>query len=143
INSGAFEFSFIMPKNINYSFGKGKLGIYAYDETLKDDAHLGFTDVVIGGSGASLTDNEPPVITLYMDDESFQPGDITGSNTVLLAKLEDESGINITSNGLNQDLSATINAERSIVLNEFFENSLNNYREGWITYPINNLDNGN
>ncbi len=143
VTEGDFEIRFIVPKNINYSFGKGKLGIYAYDANNGSDAHLGFTDIVIGGSSHPLSDDEPPLITLYMDDESFQPGDITGSNTILLAKIEDDSGINITSNGLNQDLSATINTGKSFVLNSFFENSLNNYKEGWITYPINNLENGN
>lgn len=143
IKSGEFTIELMVPKNIDYAYGNGKISIYAYDEALLLDAHTGFTEVVVGGSVPPVTvDNDPPAITLFMDDESFISGDVTGSNTTFIAQLSDESGININSNGLSQNIVATLNNEESFILNDFYESALDDYTEGSIAYPINNLEEG-
>lgn len=142
IKDGDFGINFVVPKNIDYAFGTGKISIYGYDKKNKEDASSGFTDIVIGGSVTPLTDNKPPLITLYMDDESFRPGGLTGSNTLLLARLEDESGINISSSGFDQDISASLNQNKNYNLSSFFEYDLDDYKRGWVSYPINGLEDG-
>lgn len=48
VNAGKWNFSFIIPKDINYEFGKGKISLYATDEKTKDAA--GYEDrLIIGG----------------------------------------------------------------------------------------------
>lgn len=144
IKNGAFNVQFYVPKNINYTFGHGKISLYGLDKEALIDAHTGFTDIVIGGSAPSLIpDSDPPRITLYMDDETFQSGGLTGSNTLILARIQDESGINISSNGLGQDIVATLNDNKEYILNNFFESELDSYQDGWISYPINDLPDGN
>lgn len=143
VRDGTFRIEFIVPKNIDYAYGNGKLLIYALDMERLEDAHLGHIDIVIGGSAPSPPeDNTPPEITLYMDDMSFEPGGLTGANTMLLARIKDESGINIAQSGLGQDIVATLNNNSEFVLNDFFESELDTYKEGWINYPINDLPDG-
>lgn len=143
VQDGTFRIEFIVPKNIDYAYGNGKLLLYALDRERLEDAHLGHIGIVIGGSAASPPeDNNPPQITLYMDDSSFEPGGLTGSNTVLMAHIKDESGINIAQGGLGQDIVATLNNSSEFVLNDFFESEIDTYKEGWINYPINDLPDG-
>ena len=133
VKNGSFKVTLIIPKNIDYEYGNGKINIYAFDEDQKQDAHLGFDEVVVGGSAPpDAIDNTAPAISLFMDDESFQAGGLTGSNTILLGKISDESGINITSNGLNQDISAQWNNQEAVNLNAFYEADIDTYQNGWL-----------
>jgi hypothetical protein len=61
---------------------------------------------------------------------------------VLLAKITDESGINISNTGIGQDISALLNSKEEFVLNDFFKADLDTYQSGWVRYPIDNLEEG-
>ncbi len=143
VSNGGFHIQFMVPKNIDYRYGNGKLLLYALDQDRLEDAHLGYVDIVIGGSAtAPIQDVTPPEILLYMDDVSFESGGLTGSNALLLAHIKDESGINIAQSGLGQDIVATLNNSSAFVLNDFFESEIDTYKEGWISYPFNDLPDG-
>lgn len=143
VKEGRFQIELMVPKNIDYAYGNGKLQLYALDQERLEDAHLGHVDIVIGGSAtAPPEDTTPPQINLYMDDLSFEPGGLTGSNTLLLAHLRDESGINIAHGSLGQNIVATLNNSTEFILNDFFESELDTYKEGWVSYPISDLPDG-
>ncbi len=79
-----------------------------------------------------------------MDDTTFVSGGITGSNTTLLARLSDESGISIATTSLGQDLTATLwhqESNRTLTwpLDEFYETSPDTYQSGTISYPMTDL----
>lgn len=140
--NGEFTFSFYVPKDINYSYGFGKVSIYATNGIT--DA-FGYNDsVVVGGAVSNpVSDNDGPRIRLFMDDTNFISGGITGSNPVLIAKLSDTMGINITGNGVGHDLTATLNNGEPITLNSYFESEQDNFRKGTVTYPFTSLPDGN
>jgi hypothetical protein len=140
--NGQFTFSFIVPKDIDFSFGKGKVSYYATDGT--NDASGNFDDFIIGGSfTGSSADNSPPVIHLFMNDESFVSGGLTDQNPTLLAKISDESGINISGTSIGHDLSAVLDANNSsISLNNFYEATQNDYTSGTVRYPFKSLSEG-
>ena len=143
IESGQFEVNFVVPKNINYQTGQGKISLYALSSSGLEDAGGATNSFVIGGSNKSAPfDNTPPKITLYMDDTSFKNGGSTGKNTVLLAKITDKSGINISNTGIGQDISALLNSKEEFVLNDFFKPDVDTYQSGWVRYPIDNLEEG-
>ena len=60
-----------------------------------------------------------------MDDESFESGDMTGTNLILIAKFSDENGIN-TSGGLGHELLAVLDGmtQSPIVLNNFYRTNI-------------------
>ena len=143
IESGQFEIKFVVPKNINYQNGQGKVSLYALSTSGLEDAGGATNSLIIGGSNKNApVDNTPPQIALFMDDTSFFDGGSTGKNTVLLAKISDESGINISNTGIGQDISALLNSNEEFILNDFFKADLNTYKSGWVRYPINNLEEG-
>ncbi|MEL7147666.1 MAG: type IX secretion system sortase PorU, partial [Bacteroidota bacterium] len=88
VESGSFVIEFIIPKNIAYNFDKGKIGLYAINESKTIDATGANIDVIVGGSASSvIPDKTAPEVELFMDNISFRSGDQVGTNPLLLAKL--------------------------------------------------------
>ena len=77
----------LFHRDIDYSFGSGKISYYANDD--KEDMNGSFNDIIVGGfSKTLLTDNEGPEIKLYMNDTLFRNGGITDNNPRLLAIIK-------------------------------------------------------
>ena len=141
VTNGKFEFSFVVPKDINYVFGNGKISYYAEDGSPLDAAGA-FDEVVVGGtSDQSIDDDEGPEIEIYFDDENFVFGGATNPNPTLLLKLSDDNGINVIGSSIGHDLTATIDNDfqNSIILNDFYESEQDDYRVGAVNYPLSNI----
>ncbi|MFP4090208.1 MAG: C25 family cysteine peptidase, partial [Cyclobacteriaceae bacterium] len=146
---GRFSMEFVVPKNIIYQPGQARISMYAlHKEEGRDAAGLA-SGLQIGGSQPGIAaDQTPPRIRLFLDDESFVSGNITGEETLLLAQLWDEQGINLSQQQAGQQLLATLrrrgdaDSERKIILNDFFTSALDSYQEGNISYPLENLEEG-
>jgi len=144
VSQGRFRFSFIIPRDINYSFGTGKLSYYARNEST--DINGVYNSFIIGGfSNLPVTDTLGPQIKLFLNDTLFRSGDVTDNNPVLFAIVSDNSGINTTGAGIGHDITAWFDDERNsaMILNSFYETDINNHRKGTIRYPLNNLTDGN
>ena len=140
---GRFRFTFIVPRDIDYSFGTGKISYYANNEN--EDMNGNFSDIVVGGfSDTALSDSSGPDISLFMNDTLFRNGGITDNNPKLLAIIEDKSGINTTGSAIGHDLTGFLDndSNSSFVLNNYFENDFDNYRRGSIIYNLSGLSGG-
>jgi hypothetical protein len=144
VKNGDFVFSFIVPKDISFQFGNGRISYYA--ENGEEDAN-GYTEQpIIGGVNKNAAeDNEPPSISLYMNNDKFVSGGITDENPSLYAEVFDENGINTVGNGIGHNIEAVIdkNTTNTIVLNDFYESDLDTYKSGKINYPFEKLEAGN
>lgn len=144
VTNGAFSFDFVVPKDIAYSFGNGKISYYGVSQN-NEDAHGYTEELIIGGSSSNaVDDNEGPEIDLFMNDESFVFGGITDPNPVLIVNLADDQGINTVVSGIGHDIVAVLDGktEDSFILNDFYEASLDDYTSGKITYPLNDIPEG-
>ncbi len=146
VKDGQFTLTFVIPKDIDYRLGSGKVSLYAKQTNGLSDAHGSFTQLLIGGGGQNtgLTDNEPPEITLYMDDVSFQSGDVVNPDATLIAQLSDENGINISNLGIGHEITATLSTTHQevpdrIILNEYYLADQDTYQSGSVVYPLENL----
>ena len=143
VTNGQFEFSFIVPKDINFEYGAGKISYYAASEN--DDAAGSSGDFIIGGiSNKPITDDKGPEIGIFLNDEKFVQGGITNPDPVLILKLKDEHGINTTGNGIGHDLVAILdnNIEKQIILNDYYLADQDSYNSGTVRYPLQNLSPG-
>ncbi|TPE44097.1 type IX secretion system sortase PorU [Pontibacter mangrovi] len=143
VRQGLFEVSFVVPKDISYEYGPGKISLYATNGS--QDALGTDHDVVIGGTAKSiLPDSAPPTVKLYMDDESFVSGGVTGQTTTLLANLFDDSGINTAGLGIGHEITAVLDdrADSLIVLNNFYTSVADTYQQGQVRYPLKDLQPG-
>lgn len=143
VKNGKFVFSFIVPKDISYEFGLGKISYYANNDTVDASGYEG--RAIVGGTFDTVwNDNEGPKIQLYMNDEKFVNGGTVSPNALFIAKIYDENGINTTSRGVGRDLNAVINKDNlnAVVMNDFYRADLNTYQNGVVNYNYKNLPDG-
>lgn len=145
VTNGRFEFTFVMPKDINFEFGKGKISYYAADPDQQLDASGNYTGVVIGGaSDNALADKTGPKVDVFMNSDGFVFGSITDKDPVLLVKLQDDNGINVVGNSIGHDLEGVLdkNSQSSYLLNDFYEADTDDYTRGSVRYPLSALEEG-
>jgi len=137
ITNGRFSFDFVVPKDITYSFGKGKVVYYTQDAS--DDANGSFSEFIIGGtSPAAHPDNSGPEISLFLNDEYFNNQGITNPNPVIYARYWMRAVLTQVGNGIGHDITGIIdgNVTDPVVLNEYFEADLDDYTSGSLKYPM-------
>lgn len=142
--NGEFQLSFVVPKNINYQFGAGKMTFYATDPDQGSDALGASVDFILGGTSQNiLADLTPPVIRPFLNDTSLVRSYFVKPDTDLILLLEDENGINISTSGIGQDITATLNDSITYSLNDFYRTTLDNFKKGIVDFPMRNLPIGN
>lgn len=144
VTNGQFSFTFIVPKDIDYQYGNGRISYYA-DNGNFTDAHGYTNQIIIGGAADTFTaDAIGPKMNIYMNDEKFVFGGTTNEQPILLVKMEDESGINTAGNGIGHDLVAILDNQQqsAIVLNDYYESELDDYQRGNVRYPFSKLKEG-
>lgn len=141
--NGNFEFSFVVPRDISYSYGIGRVSYYAEDGIT--DASGAYENIVIGGSNSNApVDNIGPNIRLFLNDSLFVAGGITDENPKLYAIVNDSNGVNTVGNGIGHDIVAVLDEEtdHAVVLNDYYQASINSYQSGTIIYPFADLEEG-
>ncbi len=142
VQNGLFEFDFVVPRDIAYKFGEGKISYYIDDG--KNDGHGYFDQFMVGGTADDYEpDYEGPQISLYLNDTTFVSGDKVNPNPLLLAYIFDESGINTTGQ-LGHDIVAVLNdnTANQYVLNDYYQADIDTYKSGRVVYPFSDLEEG-
>ena len=144
VEDGNFSFEFIVPKDINYQYGTGKLSYYASDPVLGEANGFDKNFYVGGVSDYASIDFEGPQIQLFMNDTNFVSGGYTNSEPQLLALLFDQSGINTVGTGIGHDLTAILdeNIVGQFILNDYYESDLDSFQSGRVRYQLNELSEG-
>ncbi|MFY0592906.1 type IX secretion system sortase PorU [Roseivirga sp.] len=143
IENGTFSIDFIVPKNIDYSFGAGKINVYAVNEALDSDALGATLDFTIGGTSANiLSDNTPPEIDIFINDTTQSLLPSYNTDITLIFKFFDESGINISNSGLGQNISLSLNDSISYNLNSEYQSSIEGFTKGITVFDLDDLKSG-
>lgn len=139
---GIFEFSFFIPRDINYQDGNFRIQYYAMDSVT--DAQGGFSELRIAGSAPPPVDTEGPSIRAYLNDSLFRSGDLVGDQPVLFLQLADSSGINVLGSGFGHDITLVLddNTNEPLNLNVFFEADADTYQSGGLRFQLPALPEG-
>lgn len=142
VENGSFAYTFTLPKDIAYNYGKGKISYYAQSDSI--DAAGNFTEFIVGGIDTTVNVIETrPNISLFMNDTNFRNGGLTDENPYLFAIVSDSIAINTVGTGLGHDIVARLdNAANTFILNDYFEVDSENPKAGTIRYPFNDLTEG-
>jgi hypothetical protein len=141
VRAGRFAVDFVVPKDIAYNVGQGKISLYAADLANKVDAQ-GYQPVPVGGaSQLAPNDTTPPEVQLFMTDETFVSGGITGLSPLLIARLTDKSGINTSSAAIGHDITATLDNDptKLVTINDSYSSDLDNFMAGRVRYLYKDL----
>ncbi|MBD2716057.1 type IX secretion system sortase PorU [Microvirga sp. STR05] len=145
VTNGRFSVRFVVPRDINYNVGLGKVSLYASNSSGEVvDAH-GYRSVPVGAASNIIAlDTIPPRITLFMDNEKFVFGGLTSPSPTLIANLFDESGINTTGSGIGHEITATLDNDptKLTILNSFYTAQTNDYQKGTVNYGFKDLSTG-
>ncbi|HQW05241.1 MAG: type IX secretion system sortase PorU [Flavobacteriales bacterium] len=143
VTNGQFNFTFVVPRDINYQVGTGRISCYA--ESMSQNAGGYDNDPLIGSTATDVAEDATgPVVHLFMNDENFVPGGMTDEDPLLFGKLFDENGINTVGSSIGHDLLAVLdeNTEQAIVLNDLYESDLDTYKSGEVRYRLSDLAEG-
>ena len=112
--NGKFEFSFVVPQDIQIPVGNGRVSFYSKrNQPLLEDQAGYNSQIKVGGVNlAAPSDTTPPKVRLYMNDTNFVSGGITNNSPIFLAFLEDEHGIN-TASGIGHDIVAILDGNEN------------------------------
>ena len=141
--NGKFSFEFIVPKDINYNYGNGRISYYFANDTVDGTGYD--ENIIVGGSSSeAVIDEDDPEIELFMNDSNFIFGGLTDDHPSIFAIIRDENGINTSGTSLGHDLTAVIDEDYAnpIILNDFYSAALDNYKEGRVLYPLSDLSDG-
>lgn len=144
VTEGKFDFEFVVPRDIGVPLGPGKVSFYSKQDNILDDKSGFSFDFEVGGiNDNAAEDNVGPVINLFMNDENFVSGGITNEQPTLVARLQDENGIN-TASGIGHDITAIIDGDETnpFVLNDYYQANVDDFQNGKLNYPFRDLEPG-
>jgi hypothetical protein len=145
VTNGKFNVEFIVPKDIKYNYGTGRIVMYAHDENQGLEANGHFEKILIGGEGENiLYETTGPKIKAYLNTPYFKDGDKVDENPLFVAELNDISGINTIGSGIGHDIILRLdnNLKQEFILNNYYETLYGSYDKGIIRFPLNNLSVG-
>jgi len=141
--NGRFSYTFIVPKDINYQFGEGRLSYYG--SSASGDAAGHTPGIIIGGLGNGVTDDrQGPQIKAWLNDEKFVNGGLSNETPVLILRLSDSSGINIVGTGIGHNMTAVLDGDtrNTLVLNDYYEAETDSYQKGMVRFQLAKLEEG-
>jgi len=145
---GNFSFTFMLPKDIKYNYGTGRINYYANDNVNNYEAQGYFENFIVGGTNLnSIEDVKGPEVQLFLNSTSFLSGDEVNEAPLFIANIMDENGINTTGSGIGHDLILTVEdiakaTKESFIINEYFQSKANSYTEGSVKYKLPEMADG-
>ena len=144
VKNGEWEATLFLPEEIDNNYTPALLALYAY--TPEGAEAIGSTEsfYVYGYDDNLPADDEAPVIEMAaLGTSMFRPGDIVASNTTFLAKVKDESGINISTAGIGKALTLVLDGRKVYDdLSDYFVTDPEDPTAGSINYPLDGLTEG-
>ena len=136
--AGKFDFSFAVPKDINYSNATGLINIYAVNNDHTMAANGANESFVVGGSAIAGNDSIGPSIYCYLNSPSFVNGGNVNTTPYFVAQVADDDGINAAGNGIGHDLELIIDGDmvKTYNLNNNFTYDFGTYTKGSTYYSL-------
>ncbi len=141
IVNGRWIMEFIVPRDISYNTGNGKLLAYFKNTNTQGS---GYTNrfILNGIDTNAVKDTVGPDISVFLGDRNFRSGDIVNQNTKIISDFHDDVGMNLTGT-IGHRIEAIINdnEDTKIDLTPYY-NATNGYQYGSLEYPLSGLTDG-
>ncbi len=145
VDSGRFVTEFIVPKDIRYNYGAGRIVYYASDTVNDYEANGYYERFTIGGEDPNAPDDDSgPSVEIYLNTPDFRSGDATNESPLFVANISDDSGINAIGNGIGHDIMLKLDnsPQMETTLNSYYATNVGDYRSGTIKYQFSDLAEG-
>lgn len=143
--NGELEITFMVPKDINYKEGYGRLTYFIINEDNTENGHGYCQDFIIGGTDENIdSPSEGPVSKAYINTPNFVNGQVVDNTPIFYAHLWDEYGINTIGTGIGHDIILKLNNDpnQTYILNNHYTASLGDYKSGTVKFNLPKLNDG-
>jgi hypothetical protein len=143
IKDGTFTADVFIPKNIDTKNGTARIRLFANLNQGLDEA-FGVIQIPIGGVSSYNSEDKlgPGIEFRFGQDQTEGSLSFPFSNLPLTILLQDQSGINISSQVAGQDIELSINGQNPIKLNPQFKAINNGFEQGEISTILQDLKEG-
>lgn len=141
VTNGKFSSTFTTPRLENTEGQVGKITVYAQPDEGEADA-AGHLQVLLTPTNGTLTDAQPPVMALFMNDTTFVDGGITDESPFLIAKISDNTGIDALGNG-SRPLLAVLDNDSTFDVAPYFAYDKHSTKSGRLVFQLFHLSEGN
>ncbi len=145
VKEGKFSYTFMVPKDIRYNYGNGRIVYYAHSDAYNEDAVGHFEDFIVGGTGSVVSvDTVGPEMTIYLNSPAFTDGGKTYATPRFFAELYDKNGINTAGAGIGHDLLLIVDNDpkQTYSINEYFTSENDSYQRGMVSYLMDAMQDG-
>ena len=144
IDNGRFAFEFMVPKDISYNDGEGRIVLFANSADGKSQINGVNGGVAFNGTGNLPLDSIGPSVFCFLNTPSFVNGDKVNPTPFFMAEIYDESGINATGTGIGHDMTLVIDASPAMTynINDSFSFDYGSYQSGKVGFSIPTLASG-
>lgn len=144
VKDGRWNSTMFIPSMIENNYSPALLSMYAYSDNGRE-ANGSCEQFYVYGEGSGQGDSDtqgPEIEMLTLNSSSFTPGDIVNESPVVLAKINDPSGINIYGGVIGQEPQITVDGKTYADVRDFYQPELGDPCSGSITYPLSTLEPG-
>lgn len=143
--NGEFKITLSMPTEIANNFRPATLNLYAQADNSDEAIGCNRNFYVYGFDESADIDTIPPTIEyFYLNHEDFASGDMVNESPMVIARISDNVGINLSSAGVGHQMSLRLDANKSYSdVSLYYTPEIGETVSGIIKYPIENLSDGN
>lgn len=142
--NGKFSVEFVIPVDINNSNQTGRFTFYALNNERTMEANGYNERFLLGGMQEAVTDDKGPEIFAALNTEEFENGATVNATPYFMAKLQDESGISYSGNGIGHNLELCVDndAGKTYNLNNRYVQEFGDFTRGTVSYVLPQLEAG-
>lgn len=145
VQNGKWRTTVLMPPEVENNYAPGRLIFYASSDTGVEASGSNQEFYVYGYNNVAAEDHEGPEIRYFaLNRRNFANGDVTHTTPVVLAKVSDPSGINVSDAGLGHKMMLTLDGTTIYTdVNNYYTPDMYDLFAGDIVYPMPELTSGN
>lgn len=142
---GKFTLEVSMPSEIADNYRKAALNIFVDNDDVTRQAVTHFTDFYVYDTDwDAAPDTDAPVIeALYLNNASFESGDIVNASPMLFATISDNKAINLSTAGIGHQMLITLDGGKTYNdVADYYTPSEDGSPSGVLAYPLTDLAEG-
>ncbi|MDE6098492.1 MAG: type IX secretion system sortase PorU [Muribaculaceae bacterium] len=152
VSNGKFSFTIAMPEEVAQIWRPATLNMHAVSDdsetgaaSLSDAAGVNNSFYVYDTDTEVAPDTKAPTIEwLAVNHPGFTPGATVHSTPMILARVSDDRGINLSTSGIGRQMSLTLDGKTTFTdVSQYYTPDPDNNTAGDIAYPMNTLTDGN
>ncbi len=141
VENNQFTGAYIVPDDVRTG-NTASIVSYIWDPTQKQDFVSYYSSMKLSDEAVPVTNVSAPQIELFLSSWDFRAGDTVGEAPILMARISDDSGINITGNAGRNILLVIDGSLQPIPVTQYFNYDTNSYTTGTLQYQLPPLTEG-